>query len=424
MKKNLSLARQFFLADFWFAYNFHWSALLVVVMQSQIYGLAPESMRGRALGLVLGGGALLSMLAQPLFGGLSDHSHSRLGRRRPQMAIGIAINVVALYQLFASAAAGHFALYVMWYFVLIIANNAMGSAYSALVPDLVNEEQRGEVSSWIGFMTVLGTIAAARAANFSMGGGHPRQMMWIIVGVVGVFFAMTFFGVKEPPAPQARPFRVKEVLASFKFDFRAHPGFGWLCLSRMSILFCFYTVMFFLEYFLRDVVHVANPERSASVLLEIASWAALASAILAGYLSDRVGRRAIVYFTGALMTLAAFMFVYNQTEIAIRWAAVVFGFGYGSFAAVDWAMVNDLLPGADSYAKDMGIWTVSTIIPQIISTVAGGWIVDHFNALRPNLGYHVLDGVVVVILISGVLVIGKAKGLRPWQWKRQAETAE
>ncbi len=415
MKKRLSVVRQFFLTDFWFAYNFHWSALLVVVIQSQIYGMIPAEMQGRALGLVLGGGALLSMLAQPFFGGLSDHTHSRIGRRRPQMLLGIIINLVALYQLFAMAAQGRFALYVMWYFILIVANNAMGSAYSALVPDLVNEEQRGEVSSWIGFMTVLGTIAAARASNHWMGGGHPHQMMWVIVAVVVTLFAMTFFGVQEPPAPPGRPFRIKEIFASFRFDFRAHPSFGWLCLSRMSILFCFYTVMFFLEFFLRDVVRVANPERSASILLEIASWSALVSAFLAGYLSDRVGRRAIVYFTGTLMTLAAFMFAYDHSEPALRTAAVVFGFGYGAFAAVDWAMVNDVLPGADSYAKDMGIWTVSTILPQVISTITGGWIVDHFNAIRPNLGYHVLLVFVLIILISGVSIIGKAKGLRPWK---------
>jgi Na+/melibiose symporter-like transporter len=419
MKKNLSLAGQFFLTNFWFAYNFHWSALLVVVVQSQLYALVPEAMRGRSLGIVLGGGAVLSMLAQPFFGGLSDHSHSRLGRRRPQMAIGMAINLAALYGLFVAAAQGSFVAYVMWYFVLVIANNAMGSAYSGLVPDVVNEEQRGAVSSWIGFMTVLGTIAAARSSNYFMGSGRPREMMWTIMAVVVVFFALTFFGVREPAAPEARQFRVKEIVASFKFDFRAHPSFGWLCLSRMSVLFCFYTVMFFLEYFLRDVVRVANPERSASVLLEIASWAALASAVIAGFLSDRVGRRAIVYFAGALMTMAALMFVSNQSEGAIRWAAVVFGFGYGAFAAVDWAMVNDLLPGADSYAKDMGIWTVSTIAPQIVSTLAGGWIVDHFNAITPNLGYRVLHGFVLVILVSGVLVIGKAKGLRPWQWRQE-----
>lgn len=416
MKKNLSLPRQFFLTNFWFAYNFHWSALLVVVIQSQVYALVPEGTRGRSLGIVLGGGALLSMLAQPFFGGLSDHSNSRLGRRRPQMTIGILVNLLALYQLFIAAAQDSFLSYAIWYFILILGNNAMGAAYSALVPDLVNEEQRGAISSWIGFMTVLGTIAAARAANHFMGGGQPRQMMWIIIAVVAFFFVPTFLGIHEPDAPDARPFRLKEIIASFKFDFRAHPSFGWLCLSRMSILFCFYTVMFFLEYFLRDVVGVSNPERSASVLLEIASWAALVSALVAGFLSDRIGRRAIVYFTGGLMVVAALMFISNQSESAIRWAALVFGFGYGAFTAVDWAMVTDLLPGADSYAKDMGIWTVSTIVPQIVSTISGGWIVDYFNGISPNLGYRVLHGLVLGVLVSGVLVIGKAKGLRPWQW--------
>ncbi len=420
MKKELSIPHQFFLTNFWFAYNFHWSALLVIVIQSQVYGMASPEARGRALGLVLGAGALLSILAQPFFGGLSDHSYSRWGRRRPQMLVGIIINLVALYELFVLAAQGRLVAYLICYLVLVVANNAVGSACSALVPDLVSEDQRGTVSSWIGFMTVLGTIAAARASNHWVGGGHLREMMWIIIGVVVACFLLTLFGVKEPPAPAARPFRVKEILASFKFDFRAHPGFGWLCLSRMSILFCFYTVMFFLEYFLRDVVRVANPERSASVLLEIASWAALVSAIVSGYVSDWVGRRAVVYFTGLLMTAAAVMFIFDQSESSIRWAAVVFGFGYGAFAAIDWAMVNDVLPGADSYAKDMGIWTVSTIVPQVVSTISGGWILDHYNAVRPNLGYHVLHGLVMVILVAGVLVIGKAKGLRPAQWKAQA----
>lgn len=35
----------------------------------------------------------------------------------------------------------------------------------------------------------------------------------------------------------------------------------------------------------------------------------------------------------------------------VQFLATVFGLGYGAFASVDWAMVTDILPNADEFAK-------------------------------------------------------------------------
>ncbi len=43
---------------------------------------------GGSLGLILGVGSLMSVIATPLFGNLSDRSRSRFGRRRPFLVGG------------------------------------------------------------------------------------------------------------------------------------------------------------------------------------------------------------------------------------------------------------------------------------------------------------------------------------------------
>ncbi|MER6988575.1 MFS transporter [Saccharopolyspora hirsuta] len=62
-----------------------YSALLtpvVVTMALRVAEVAPQH-KESTLGLVLGVGAVLAMIANPLFGRLSDRTRSRFGRRRP-----------------------------------------------------------------------------------------------------------------------------------------------------------------------------------------------------------------------------------------------------------------------------------------------------------------------------------------------------
>jgi hypothetical protein len=43
----------------------------------------------------------------------------------------------------------------------------------------------------------------------------------------------------------------------------------------------------------------------------------------------------------------------------------LFGVGFGAFATMDWAMATDVLPHPHEFAKDMGIWSLAIVLPQV-----------------------------------------------------------
>src|SRR5512135_2419106 len=86
-RPRLSQLRQALLAFYWLAFNVQWSAVLIVTMPSQIKSAVGNDAKGTALGLALGIGALISMVAAPALGALSDRIRLPGGRRKPWVVI-------------------------------------------------------------------------------------------------------------------------------------------------------------------------------------------------------------------------------------------------------------------------------------------------------------------------------------------------
>ena len=76
-----------------------WAAFFApiqVLLAQQMELLAPGN-KEAALGWVTGAGALVAMLANPLFGAWSDRTTSRFGRRRPWILAGCLGGALALW---------------------------------------------------------------------------------------------------------------------------------------------------------------------------------------------------------------------------------------------------------------------------------------------------------------------------------------
>ncbi len=407
--RRLSLLDQFFISIHWFGLNFHWGALLAIVIPAEVLRFVPDAEKGRALSSVFAGGALVALLTMPLAGALSDRSLSRFGRRRPFILVGAFLNALALLLL---SRAPTLALFALAYWFVQFANNFGGTAYSALIPDLVPEEQRGSASGFMGLMGQLGTVGGAAIAGKLMQAGMVIRTYLSIIWVQLATMVLTLWQVKEAPLATRPPFNLRAFLSQFWVDPRRHPDFAWLFLARFLTNMGFYTLLNFLQYFLKDYLRLPNFTEATGFVTIAVVVGATASTFAAGWISDRIGRRVIVSSSTALMGVLYLIFLTAPSWTFMLALGVLYGVGYGAYLSVDWALAVDVLPSKAAAAKDLGIWGISVTLPQVVAPLVGGPLLDAFNRVGPNRGYTALMIAGAVYLVAGSLTIWKIRGAR------------
>jgi MFS family permease len=384
------------LAAYWFATNFLWTAMLTVLLPTEVLRLVPETAKATAIGNLSAAGAALAVVVHPLAGALSDRCRSPWGRRRPFFLAG---NAVALVVLVLMAFVGTYRALLLAVLGLQLASNVALAPYQALIPDLVPEGERGLASGYMGLMSLGGTICSLALAAVFVHPGHTRPFYPWLWAVMAAGTAVTLARVPEGegPRPEGSLWRTLWV------PLRRYPDFWWVFLTRGLVMLAFYTVLAFLEYYLKDVLGLRDYVGATALLSGLTVVVAAAVTLQAGAFSDRVGRRVLVAASGLLMGLAAAAFLLVRSFPLALACGALFGVAYGTYTSVDWALAVDVLPaGSRSAAKDLGIWSVAITLPQVLAPAVGGRLIAHA-------GYAAAFGWAAACAVAGSLLIGRVR---------------
>ncbi|HXF58331.1 MAG TPA: MFS transporter [Candidatus Saccharimonadales bacterium] len=413
---RITLRDQLLLSCFWLAYNFEWGALLPVVLPHQIAAIVGDSRKELMNGLVPALGAGLSLVATPIAGALSDRSTHPRGRRRPFLAAGTVINILFLLALARIAGPGGIGLFLLAWLGVQLGANVAGGPYAGLIPDIVPAEQRGAASGWLALMTAVGTLLGVVAAGALVGGGGYLPIYVLIASMLALFAGITVFGVKEQRLSAApAPFRARAFLSSFLLRGPEYRDFFFVLFTRALVTMGIYSVFTFFQFFLHDIVRVPNAARATSYLIAIIIGLGIPTSLAAGALSDRVGRKPLVYLSGGVMALASLLFIgvgFHPSLHAMLWIGALFGIGYGAYQAVDWALAIDVLPPGESAAKDMGIWHVSLVLPQMLAPALTGAVLAALKPASLLLGYTVVFTLTALWFILGTVFVRQIRGAR------------
>ena len=406
---------QFFVSCFWFAYNVHWGALIAIVLPSQIAAIVGDADKEFYNGLIPPLGALVSLLITPVAGALSDRSRSRWGRRRPYMLVGTLINIFFLILIGGFGAGSNIWLFLLCYLGIQLGNNLSGGPYAGLIPDVVPRAQRGSASGWLALMTALGLLVGALAAGQLSAGGVYWPIYTLIAITLVAMLALTLWGVREQPyTAEPEPFDIRAFGRSFLLDPKVYRDFYWVLITRAMVTMGIYSVFTFFLFFLKDIINVANPEEQASFLIGIIIAAGIPTSIVAGSLSDRWGRKPLVYLSGGVMALASAIYIAVALAPSLAFTFAVgglFGLGYGAYQAVDWALAIDVLPEGGA-AKDMGIWHVALVLPQILAPAITGLTLNALKGTSLLLGYTVVFVMTAAWFTLGTVCVRQIRGAR------------
>jgi MFS family permease len=415
-KRRITTLDQFFISCFWLAYNIHWGALIAIVLPNQIAAIVGDANKEFYNGLVPALGAVVSLLITPIAGALSDRSRSRFGRRRPFMTAGTLINILFLLLIAGFGTGSNIWLFLLCYVGIQLGNNLSGGPYAGLIPDVVPPQQRGSASGWLGLMTAIGTLVGALSAGQLIQNGNYWPIYIVIIVALLIMLALTLWGVREQPNTiDPGAFDVGAFLRSFLLDPKVYRDFYWVLITRGLVTMGIFSVFTFFQYFLQDVIKVANPAEQSSYLIGIIIVAGIPTSLIAGSLSDRYGRKPMVYISGGLMALASIIFIAVALAPSLAFTYVVgalFGIGYGAYQAVDWALAIDVLPGGEDAAKDMGIWHVALVLPQILAPAITGLILNALKSQSLLLGYTVVFILTAIWFVLGTVFVRQIKGAR------------
>jgi MFS family permease len=103
--------------------------------------------------------------------------------------------------------------------------------------------------------------------------------------------------------------------------------------------------------------------------------AIIASTIPAARLSDRIGRKKVIYASCALAAVGLATLVGAPGVLVAEIGILLVAVGAGAFLAVDWALMTDIIPKASS-GRYMGLSNVATASSGALALVVGGIIID------------------------------------------------
>ncbi|MFT4029210.1 MAG: MFS transporter [Protaetiibacter sp.] len=382
-----------------------WGAIPGLLLALQVAAIDEEN-KVANLALVTTIGAFAAMVAQPVAGAISDRTRSRFGRRAPWMVAGALIGGLALVGMaFANTLV---MIGIGWVIVQIAYNFAQGPL-SAILPDRVPVRARGTFAAIGGAATMVGAIGgqvvgASLAQN--IGAGY--------VGLAGfTLVIITLFVVFNPDRSSKDqvnpPFRLLDFLHTFWVSPLKHPDFFWAFAGRLLLFTGYFGVTGYNLYVLNDYIGIGDLEASTAYvpLLGLLGLAGTLPAILvSGPLSDKIGRRKIFVFISSVVVAVGLLVPWIMPTIGgMMIMAVVIGLGFGAFMAVDQALMTEVLPSAESYAKDLGVVNIAATLPQVLAPAVGGGIVLVF-------GYVGLFPIGIALSVLGAFCVFMIKAVK------------
>ena len=348
-------------------------------------------------GLVTGIGAIVSLVANPMIGLLSDRTCSRFGRRHPWTVAGAALGAVGLVVL---ASAGNIAGMVLGWCLVSAGLNGMLATLTAAIPDRVPVKQRAQIGGLVGISQMLGTVLGAVLVTVvvsSLPGGYLVCAAVVVIGAV-VFVLCT------PDAALPAAFRpagkVREILANLWISPREHPDFAWAWCCHFMIMLGNALGTLFLLFFLRDAVHYPDPDTGLLVMMGLYGVALTLGALIVGHFSDGSGRRKpYVLAAVAVMALAGLILTFWQSWPAALVASPLLGVGFGAYMAVALAILTQVLPAAADRAKDLGVVNIANSLPQVVAPLASTVILAQLGGYR-----GLFAASAIATLVAGVLI--------------------
>ena len=396
-------------------------------------------------GAIMAADNVLALFLLPIFGGISDRTDTRLGKRMPFILFGtgcaiILLNILPLLDNGYAAAPSTFKLvsFVIVLGLLLIAMGTYRSPAVALMPDVTPKPLRSKGNAIINLMGAVGgilylAVAAVMYPNSKVQGlAHVNyQPLFLVVSaIMFVAVGLLFLTIKEPkltaenrelekqhpewnlaqddgsgnqvlPAPVKRSMGF--LLASIALWFAGYNGVTTWFTTYVSVV-------------------MGQGLGGASTCVLVATAGAIVSYIPIGALASRIGRKKTI-MGGIILLASCFLLgfvlttVYSSINAAMFVVFALVGLAWAAINVNSLPMVVEMCKGSD-IGKFTGYYYTASMSAQIITPIVAGTLMRHisYQILFPYAAFFVaLSFVTMLFVRHGDVKAQAKKGLEAFE---------
>jgi MFS family permease len=444
----------------WFSLTLRTQVLAGLLIPVFVLGFVGEAQKGSYYGAIRLWALMVAVLAQGLFGLLSDRSRLKWGRRRPFIFIGTVLEVlIIISMIWISGLQGTtgFAVLLIAYIFSMLLSNMSQAGTQGLIPDLVLQEGRGISSGVKTLLEVpLPLVVIGLAVAPMVSKGNIPEAIFATVAVMLICMGLTMFAKEEelqstPEELNWKPFTsllmmtvvftiiilglgqvVKFSIATFDDasnlvygtigviamllavvvgvfaslsvhidkTIRNNKPFTWLIISRLAAFVAINNIAAFLLYFFQEKFDMPTSEaiELAGLLPMVLGGFVILFGLIAGWLSDRYDRKLLTIISGLIGALGVGVIVLG-TNIAMMYvAAAIVGLAYALFNVASWALSTDIVP-EERAGEFLGIQNLAGAGAGAIGAYIGGTVADHA-------GYVLMMAMFgVMFLLAGIAAV-------------------
>jgi len=377
----------------WYDYitvNIYWLGLSTLaqtnglVFPLLIQGFVGEEAKGTYVGVMRLWTLMVALLAQAIFGMLSDRSTLRWGRRRPFIFGGTVGNLVFVTVIgFLAGMQGMTGYWLLFIFAIFlqITSNSTQAAENALIPDVVPENHRGRFS---GIKAVFEVPLPLILASFVIGKLISNGRMWagllVAMGIMAFVMLLTML-VREEPLRETPP------------------PFDWAPIIRLAGMTALFTaIILFVGWVVQRISTLLVNISSASLLFVIMGIFGLAAMVIAVGLG--------VYFSVRVSIGDAAL----ENPSFTWWVVNRLAFFVGTTNLSGFAVY--FFQGRLGYVREKAAGPAAQLLMFVgifilISALSSGWLADRFGHKRMVMisGFLAAVGTAITVLTTSLPVI-------------------
>ncbi len=213
-----------------------------------------------------------------------------------------------------------------------------------------------------------------------------------LLGMTGAIFLGVYFGARIGIGPEAT----------------RQASFVWWIINRLLFFAAVGSIQGFLLYFLRDVHYLPDVATATTVLLGVVAAFLILSAVLGGYLADRVGHRRLVALSCLVAAAGTGVLLLAPSLDWILVSGCILGVGAGVFWSTNWALGTHLVPPSEA-GRYLGIANLAGAGAGIVGAGIGGPMADFLNGLQSGLGYQVIFGLYGLLFLLSAASLTRVK---------------